>query len=79
MNNKLHNLCILPIDAHNIGHVTNYLTCTAGSIRKNDICGTHINKKPEKIFRVQLTNNHHLSNSIHSLLLKFLSYLPEFS
>ena len=29
MNNKLHNLSILPIDAHNLGHVTNYLTCTA--------------------------------------------------
>ena len=29
MNNKLHNLFILPIDAHNIGRVTNYLTCTA--------------------------------------------------
>ena len=29
MNNKLLNLSILPIDAHNLGHVTNYLTCTA--------------------------------------------------
>ena len=26
---KLHNLSILPIDTHNMGHVTNYLTCTA--------------------------------------------------
>ena len=28
MNNKLYNLSILPIDAHNPGYVTNYLTCT---------------------------------------------------
>ena len=34
MNNKLHNLSILPIDAHNLGYVTNYLTCTIASDSK---------------------------------------------
>ena len=41
MNNKLHNLSILPIDEHNMGHVTNCLTCTIASdseaIQENNI------------------------------------------
>ena len=53
MNNKLLNLCILPIDAHYLGYVTNYLTCTAMTpivILRQNAEESHIKRNPSDFY-----------------------------
>ena len=53
---KLHNLSILTIDAHNFGHVTNYLTCTAmtpfGILRGLNPEESHAKRDPSLTLRM---------------------------